>query len=225
MSIAKAFENAIETGDASEVRAILTSNPDRVHRRLRKNLTPLLLAAYYRQAEIAEILLACGAELDVCSASVWGKLEGLQRLLDETPSRALARSPDGYTPLHLASRFDQREAAEILLRFGADVNEASNDRRMTPLHWAVSVPVAELLVAHGADVNAAAGNGSTALHFAAATDNVAMVRWLLAHGGDPSLMTKAAQTAWAVAVKMGRREIADLLFHHQEPIEPGSSGP
>jgi len=39
MSTVKALENAIQTGDVSEVRAILHSNPDLVHRRLRKNLT------------------------------------------------------------------------------------------------------------------------------------------------------------------------------------------
>jgi ankyrin repeat protein len=216
MSTAKALENAIQTGDAGELRAILGANPELVHHRLKKNLTPLLLAAYNRRPDIAEILLAHGARLDVCSASIWGKLEALQSLLEEAPSRARSRSPDGYSALHLASGFDQREAAEVLLRFGADVDEASNDRHMTPLHWAASVPVAELLVAHGADVNAAAGNGSTALHFATASNHIAMVQWLLAHGADPTRKTKGGQTPWALAAKMGRRDIADLLFHHRQ---------
>jgi ankyrin repeat protein len=216
MSTAKALENAIQTGDAGAVRAILSASPDLVHHRIEKNLTPLLLAAYNRRPDIAEILLEHGARLDVCAASISGKLEALQSLLEEAPSRARSRSPDGYSALHLASRFDQREAAAVLLRFGADVNEASNDRRMTPLHWAASVPVAELLVAHGADVNAAAGNGTTALHFATASNHIAMVQWLLAHGADPARKTKAGQTPWAVAAKMGRHQIAHLLFYHHQ---------
>jgi uncharacterized protein len=223
MSIAKALEDAIQAGNADEARDLVTTKPDLIHRRLRNNLTPLLLAAYGRHAEVAEVLLECGAHLDVCSASVLGKLEALQKLLAEEPSRALSRSPDGYTSLHLACRFDQRQAAELLLQFRAEVDEASNDRRFTPLHWAASVSVAELLLAHGADVNASTGDGSTALHFATASDHIALVRWLLDHGADPTRKTKAGQTAWAVAAKLGRREIADLLFEQRESMPPGSS--
>lgn len=220
MSSAKALEKAIESGDAAAVRSVLAAKPDLVRCRVRKILTPLLLAAYCRQPEIVGILLEHGAELDVCSCAALGRLEELKHLLAEMPSRANSRSPDRLSALHLAARFDRREAVGILLNNGANVNEASNDARLTPLHSAASVPVAELLLAHGADVNAQAGNGGTALLFAAAAGNLEMVRCLLAHGAETDRKTVAGQTAWATAVKMGQREIADLLFHHAGAKRP-----
>ena len=73
-----------------------------------------------------------------------------------------AKDSVGWTPLHLASIYDHRETAELIIANGADVN-AKNDGGFTPLHAAAlngHKEIAELLIEKGADLNAKDGIGS-----------------------------------------------------------------
>ncbi|MFC3918361.1 ankyrin repeat domain-containing protein [Deinococcus metalli] len=76
-----------------------------------------------------------------------------------------AVSPDGFTPLGLASFFGRAEAAQVLLEAGADVHAVSrNPMQVQPLHSAVAgnhEALARVLVAAGADVNAEQADGFT----------------------------------------------------------------
>ena len=67
----------------------------------------------------------------------------------------------GWTPLHLATIYDHKEIAELLIANGAEVN-AKNDGGFTPLHAAAlngHKGIAELLIEKGANVNAKDGIG------------------------------------------------------------------
>ena len=80
-----------------------------------------------------------------------------------------ARDLLGWTPLHMASRARNPEAAEALLVAGADVM-ARGELGGTPLHHAASTgssAVAETLLRAGADVMARDTDGQTPLHVAA----------------------------------------------------------
>lgn len=68
------------------------------------------------------------------------------------------RGPDQETPLHLAAEWDRLDAAQALIRAGADVNAVSASS-VTPLHCAArysSFDTLRELLDHGADVNARA---------------------------------------------------------------------
>jgi ankyrin repeat protein len=97
--------------------------------------TPLKVAAAYGKKDIAELLIAHGADVN-------------------------ARSWSGSTPLAYVAN---KDVAEVLIAHGADVN-ARNKYGWTPLHSAWNKDVAELLIAHGADVNARDKDGLTPLH-------------------------------------------------------------
>lgn len=79
------------------------------------------------------------------------------------------------------------EAIRRHLDGGADVNAASGDFRLTPLHRAAlgdHAEAADLLLARGADADAAAIDGGTPLHAAAFVGHEAVVATLLERGAD-----------------------------------------
>jgi hypothetical protein len=107
-------------------------------------MTPLHVAALTGHKDIAELLLAKGADVN-------------------------AKSNGGLTPLHQAAYHGHKDLAELLLSKGADVNAKANHDE-TPLFLAAGTghkDVAELLLDKGADVNSKAKDGAMSLHQAA----------------------------------------------------------
>jgi ankyrin repeat protein len=84
--------------------------------------TPLLWAAARDRKEIAELLIAKGADVN-------------------------AKAEDGWNALHSAASFDYKEIAELLITNGADVNTIDVDGE-TPLDYAKG-ETANLLRKHG----------------------------------------------------------------------------
>jgi ankyrin repeat protein/serine protease inhibitor len=124
--------------------------------------TALHYAVARGYANIAAILLACGASVD-------------------------GEGGAGHdTPLHIATETGRKELAELLIAKGANV-DARNDGGITPLHEAVrsgDKEIVELLVARGADLNAVTANGGAPLHIAIAQGRKEIMRFLLAKGAD-----------------------------------------
>ena len=94
-----------------------------------------------------------------------------------------------------AAKSDRVEVMRLLVERGARVN--ADPYRGTPLIWAATkgrIAAAKWLIAHGADVNQRAtfggpshGQGVTALHLAAQSGHVEMVKFLLERGADPTI--------------------------------------
>jgi len=124
--------------------------------------TPLHVAIRQESAEIAELLLAHGADVN-------------------------AKDKYGDTPLHTACHGRPIELVRILLKHGADVNAKSTTGH-TPLHFAAfdtyGTEVASLLLTHGAEVNAKLkDDGSTPLDIAVTDRRGGMADLLRKHGG------------------------------------------
>jgi uncharacterized protein len=98
----------------------------------------------------------------------------------------------GATPLLFAVRVGDVESARLLLKAGADANDAQPDG-VTALVLAAhsgNGSVAALLLDRGADPDALDA-GYTALHAAVLRSDASLVKALLAHGANPNLrMTK-----------------------------------
>lgn len=100
--------------------------------------------------------------------------EALTRILAECARASLfpeqsvtdvnQRNIFGDAPLHLASRWGDAEAAEVLLSAGADVN-AAGEKGQTPLFAAGNVDVARVLVRAGANLQHRDNDGYTAERF------------------------------------------------------------
>ncbi|MDE0058150.1 MAG: ankyrin repeat domain-containing protein [Defluviicoccus sp.] len=118
---------------------------------------------------------------------------------------------DGETPLMVAAAADARDAADRLIRNGADIS-AKDTNGATALHHALahrSLRTAALLLHGGADIDAADRLGDTPLHRAARRDNRATAQFLLERGArvdatDASGSTPLHHAAWNGAVETAR---------------------
>ena len=103
---------------------------------------------------------------DACKG---GQVATIRQLLDGgMPVDALLRE-GGWTPLHTAILYKKREAVELLLDRGANIEAVYGG--MTPPLRAIcdaeSEDLASLLLDRGASAHAVTAHGSTALHYAA----------------------------------------------------------
>jgi ankyrin repeat protein len=195
---------AIAAGDEDAVHELLETRPDLAATRNEDGLSPVLHALYNGRQELVEPLLDANPALDAFDAAAVGRARGLEELLDADPELVRAWSPDGFTPLHLASFFGQEDAARLLVERGADVNLVARHTtiHVTPLHSAAAgahAGVVRLLLEHGADPDAAQDGGFTPLHSAARNDDRESVEALLAAGADPARVNDDGQTPAALA--------------------------
>ena len=70
----------------------------------------------------------------IAQAVISGDKEKVVEFIKASPSIVNECSKDGWTPLHLAAYFGQKEIASFLLESGADIHSrAKNENENTPL--------------------------------------------------------------------------------------------
>lgn len=198
---------AAKDGDATAVRSLLASDPSLVgavdvHRK-----TPLHLAAEHDHAEVAELLLDAGAELEAWTS--WGA-----------------------TPLEWAGVLGSRRAGDVLLAHGARLTLATaaglglmdDLPRLAREDGAVSAAfvlacrnghtdAARFLLDRGANVDARGFFGATGLHWAAHNGHADTVRFLLDAGADTTLHdTQFDSDALGWAREGGHEPVIALLM-------------
>jgi ankyrin repeat protein len=110
----------VAAGDADAVRELLDARPELAGERDGDGLSLVLHALLGGQEDLVEPILDANPPLDVFDAAAAGRARALEELLDAEPELVSATLPDRSTPLHLAARFDQADAVEVLLERGAD---------------------------------------------------------------------------------------------------------
>lgn len=75
---------------------------------------------------------------EVHAAAASGDVEHLQRIAKVDKKKLDQKDRNGWAPIHEAARGGQKEAAELLVRHGADVNHRTNrGKGPTPLHLVI----------------------------------------------------------------------------------------
>ena len=119
----------IRAGDRDALCDELDRDPELAGARDESGLSPVLAALYAGKDDLVDPILDANPLLDVFDAAAVGRTRGLEELLEAEPGLVHERSPDGATPLHLAARFDQKDAVELLLERGADPSARDADGR------------------------------------------------------------------------------------------------
>ena len=229
---------ACEGGDLEKVRGLLARDSTLVNAKGLHHKTPLHWAAEKNNAELAELLVSAGADLN-------------------------AEVSWGMTPLAWAANMGSREVADVLLEHGArtqlnmwcaaglgmlDIVKSFWDgpdtlkpnagqtrtRELGDGTWGKAAPpasyaelvsdafyiaarnghmeVAKFLLGKGADINCRGFFGAPGLHWAAINGHKAMVEFLLEHGADATLQDQQFNsTALGWAMEGKQHEIAELL--------------
>ena len=209
------IHEAAMDGDIEAVKQHLAAGTDVDTRDDVNGWAPLHWAALENNKEIAELLIAEGADVN-------------------------AKRGDGFTPLHLFATWGHKEIIELLIAAGADVNAKDKDGG-TPLDGALG-ETADLIRKHGgkngtedysihlaaargnieavkqhlaagADVNAKGGkDGRTPLNIAATHGHKEIAELLIAEGADVNAKDENGWTPLLVAAYWGGKEIAELLM-------------
>lgn len=131
-------------------------------------------------------------------------------------------SPEGWSPLTLATSNKNNQMVEILLKNGANPNLVDcRGVKYTALELAAfndDLVIARTLVNHGANVNRH-GEGTSPLQMASFHGRVKFASFLLENGADPNIHTKGATlppifSALNNDQNSNKIEILDLLLQH-----------
>jgi len=213
-----AFFQAVQSGNASKVEALLDSDASLANAKNEKGQSAVLLAVYTGRKEIRDLLLARGVALELHEAAAAGQLARVRQIVDKNPTLAKSFSPDGFPVFALPAVFGHLEVAEYLLGKGADVNAAAtNGTGYNALTGAVAsghTAVVSWLLANGADPNYRYGAGYSPLLTAAANGHLGILSILLAGGADLHAKTNDGKTALSFAQERGHAEVTEFLRCH-----------
>lgn len=154
------------------------------------------LYAYFLQ-EGADVHLNNCLEENIFHALVFsGDTKRLDAVLRQDPSCAHKINEgevDGFTPLHYAILFEERDFVDALIDLGADTNRTDH-RGCSALHLACIIP------------------------FKDPSDSLHIVKRLLERGADPLLKTKDGNYPLALAINKDLKLVYRYLWQHLKGV-------
>lgn len=135
--------NVARTGSVSDARILLGSDPKLVNAANAEGYSPLILACYRANNEVAKYFLENGANIDALSgmgtalmASVVKGNEEMVRYLLEKKANPNLSDPNGTTALLYAVMFKKHNLASLLMKAGANPDHKDN-RGQSAIDYAI----------------------------------------------------------------------------------------
>lgn len=148
---------SIAYGQLENVKMAITKQAGLLNQAAPDGFSPLCLAAYFAQFEVAQWLTEQGADVNQA-----------------------ANNPSQVAPIHAAVAANHLELVEWLIAKGANVN-LTQTQGVTPLHSAAhrgNLAIVKALVEAGADIEAKMDSGETALSFAEKDGHQSVIEFL-----------------------------------------------
>ena len=209
------LETYIENDQLDQIIALLSQKPQLAVQVTSHQISPILLACFYKKQEIANTIAGFVPELNIFDACAVGKFDTVTLLVFKDPQVVNSFSADGFTPLGLACYFAHEEIARFLVLKGAEVNIASkNGYNVFPIHSAVAAnnfSITKMLLDAGAYPNVCQKLGVAPLHTAAQLGNIELIILLLEHGAEVTLRMEGGKLPADLAAEKGFHEIAEIL--------------
>ena len=187
---------ALNVGNANEVREVLSSGMVNIECTKMYKITPLFFAVESGFNDVVKLLLEEGAE----------------------PNCQTLSYVNGWTPLHLAAAKGNQEVAQLLLDGGANINMEDGLGENIPLHRAGNQSMAKLLLDRGSYLNKQGEYGQTPLNCAAVDGLTDVVKFLLEKGAEPNRADKNGLTPLHNTSYYGnllhRKDIVQLLIEN-----------
>lgn len=210
---------AIASNDAFKVGALLSEEPGMVSTRDAEGRTPILLALYFRQEALADLIRERVPNPDLFEAAAMGETELVEELIKDSSEGAKSLAPDGFGLLGLAVYFGRKETAEFLLKAGAHPDTSSaNQFKLYPINSAaahrdpaVSLELVRLLLDWNADPNVFQAGGWSPLHQVAAHGREEIAKLLVEKGASLTAKSEDGRTPLEMARAKGHEGLEALL--------------
>ncbi len=214
MVFGSAIHDAARKGDVKKVKEILASDPKALNEQDNNGDTALHQAALHGQFNVAEALIAAGADVNVKNSYPPFKPDDLGQFFSGS------NHEDPVKLLHSQSRSDELNSARI--------NGEFRNNGYTPLALAEfssnHTKMIQFLIAHGADVNLRGVTGTTPLYWAVLRDQKDDEKFLLDHGADPNLANAFGDTPLICAVQLGYLSLVQPLVEKGADVNAQNQG-
>lgn len=140
---AKSIFDVARSGTVSEVKELMKQNPDIINQTNEGGFSPLILACYRGNVEVAEFLMDNVKDVNyksqegtaLAGLSVKYNKNLVEHLLKKNANPNIADST-GSTPLFWAVKFGNKELIELLVKYKAD-QSIKDSQGMTPFEYAL----------------------------------------------------------------------------------------
>ncbi|MDC8098471.1 ankyrin repeat domain-containing protein [Chryseobacterium rhizosphaerae] len=148
---AKSIFDIARSGTVTEVQELMKQNPDVINQTNENGFSPLILACYRGNVEVAQFLIDHVKDVNYKSdegtalsgLSVKYNKDLVERLLKKNADPNIADTT-GYTPLFWAVKFGNKELVELLLKYKADKTK-KDSMGMTPFEYALKTDKKDII--------------------------------------------------------------------------------
>ncbi|CAH0245332.1 MULTISPECIES: ankyrin repeat domain-containing protein [unclassified Chryseobacterium] len=147
----KSIFDIARSGTVTEVQELMKQNPDVINQTNENGFSPLILACYRGNVEVAKFLIDHVKDVNYKSdegtalsgLSVKYNKELVEHLLKKNADPNIADTT-GYTPLFWAVKFGNKELVELLLKYNADKTK-KDSMGMTPFEYALKTDKKDII--------------------------------------------------------------------------------